>query len=102
MIATQLESQLNAIKAKLFFDQKISELQSLQSQSQQPEFWSNSENSSQTMKQIASLEKIIQKIQKTATDIEFLLSLEQDPDTNPADIDSYRGQLEKQISELEF
>lgn len=102
MIASQLQLKIDAIKEKLCFDQNLSELESLRTLSQQPEFWSDSKNSSKVMKRISTLEKLTQKIQKAVSEIEFLNNLEKDTDTDKSELDGYREQVEKQFSELEF
>lgn len=83
--------------------QKEAELVGLQTQSEQNEFWSNTESAQRVMKRIAYLREVVEDWNKLSSRIEYLLELVQlEDETLRPDITNELEAIEHELEQREF
>lgn len=103
----ELKSKFEAIKIKLAYQDKLQTLSDLEKESQNTRLWDDSSKAQELLQSISSLQKTIQQIKKTESDIqtlnEFIELIAQNPDSSmETEIQNSLINLESEISELEI
>lgn len=90
---TELQDEVDQAFERLSLDTLNAELETLQADSQQPDFWDDSANAQDTMKRIAKLERRVRPwfdLRRNIGEVSMLLEMEDD---------SLKGELDEQISQ---
>lgn len=103
----ELKLNLESIKAKLNYDQIVSEVQVLRAQSEDPGIWDDPTKAGETMQQLSSREKIIQNINEVESKLveiaELVEVFGQSKDENfQIEIERSRFIIQKRIEDLEL
>ena len=100
-----LKKRVDALKGYLQIDQKRMEFMEDEKQTHDPDFWDNSKNAEQVMKQIRSKKAWVTKFDdcnSSIEDLEVLYEFMKAGDESPEEVDSAFESALKSVEELEF
>ena len=100
-----LKKRVDALKGYLQIDQKRMEVMEDEKQTHDPDFWNDSKNAEQVMKQIRSKKAWVTKFDdcnSSIEDLEVLYEFMKAGDESPEEVDSAFESALKAVEELEF